>query len=77
MAIGRRDLLKGIAVGAAGGLTVKGAPRDSGAVIFRDVCVLGGGSSGTYTAVRLRDLGKSVVVVESKGRLASISTLPH
>jgi hypothetical protein len=69
MAIGRRDLLKGIAVGAAGGLTVKGAPSDSGAVIFRDVCVLGGGSSGTYTAVRLRDLGKSVVVVESKGRL--------
>jgi hypothetical protein len=38
-------------------------------VIERDVCVIGGGSSGTYTAVRLRDLGRSVVVVENKGRL--------
>jgi hypothetical protein len=38
-------------------------------VIERDVCVIGGGSSGTYTAVRLTDLGKSVVVVEKKDRL--------
>lgn len=32
--------------------------------ITRDVCVIGGGSSGTYAATRLRQLGKSVVVVE-------------
>jgi hypothetical protein len=38
-------------------------------VIRRDVCVIGGGSAGTYTAVRLGDLGQSVVVVEAKGRL--------
>jgi hypothetical protein len=38
-------------------------------VIERDVCVIGGGSSGTYTAVRLRDLGRSVVVVERANRL--------
>jgi hypothetical protein len=43
--------------------------RRGGGVIRRDVCVVGGGSSGTYTAVRLRDLGRSVVVVESLGRL--------
>ncbi|KMP06417.1 hypothetical protein D8B26_004337 [Coccidioides posadasii str. Silveira] len=32
--------------------------------ITRDVCIIGGGSSGTYAAVRLRDKGKSVVVIE-------------
>ncbi|HEY1534100.1 MAG TPA: FAD-dependent oxidoreductase, partial [Polyangiaceae bacterium] len=37
--------------------------------IERDVCVIGGGSSGTFTAVHLRDAGKSVVVVERKQRL--------
>ncbi|OXV09677.1 hypothetical protein Egran_02559 [Elaphomyces granulatus] len=29
-----------------------------------DVVIIGGGSSGTYAAVRLHDLGKSVIVVE-------------
>ncbi|KAH9537522.1 hypothetical protein CY35_16G056900 [Sphagnum magellanicum] len=38
-------------------------------VITRDVCIIGGGSSGTYAAIRLRDLGKSVVVVEHKDRM--------
>jgi len=38
--------------------------------IHRDVCILGGGSSGTYAAIRLsQDLGKSVVVIEKAGRL--------
>ncbi|CAK9881658.1 unnamed protein product [Sphagnum jensenii] len=38
-------------------------------VITRDVCIVGGGSTGTYAATRLRDLGKSVVVVEHKDRM--------
>ena len=42
------------------------APED---VITKDVCIIGGGSSGTYTAIRLRDFNKSVVVVEAKNRL--------
>lgn len=42
------------------------SPKD---IITRDVCVIGGGSSGTYSAIRLRDLGKSVVVVERSDRL--------
>ncbi|RHZ67148.1 uncharacterized protein CDV56_108096 [Aspergillus thermomutatus] len=33
-------------------------------VITRDTVILGGGSSGTYAAVRLKDLGKSVIIVE-------------
>lgn len=42
---------------------------DSSDVISRDVLIIGGGSSGTYSALRLRDLGKSVAVVEAKGLL--------
>ena len=38
-------------------------------IITRDVCVIGGGSTGTYASIRLHDSGKSVVIVESKGRL--------
>lgn len=38
-------------------------------VIMRDVAVIGGGSSGTYGAIKLRDMGKSVVVVEKEDRL--------
>lgn len=38
-------------------------------IIKRDVCVIGGGSSGTYAAIGLRDRGKSVVVVEAQSVL--------
>ena len=38
-------------------------------VITRDVAVIGGGSSGTYGAVNLGDLGNSVVVVEKESVL--------
>lgn len=38
-------------------------------IITRDVCVIGGGSSGTYAAIGLRDRGKSVAVVESQSVL--------
>src|SRR5271154_7522325 len=42
-------------------------PQD---IITRDVCIIGGGATGTYSAVRLsQDMGKSVVVVEKTGRL--------
>lgn len=33
-------------------------------VIIRDVAVIGGGSSGTYSAINLQLLGQSVAVVE-------------
>lgn len=48
------------------------SPED---VITRDVCIVGGGSSGTFTATRLRDLKKSIVLVEPKNR--SVDTRRH
>jgi hypothetical protein len=41
-------------------------PRD---VITRDVAIIGGGASGTYGAIRIIDLSKSVVVVEQQSQL--------
>jgi Flavin containing amine oxidoreductase len=69
MPLSRRAALGVIA--GSGMAAVAGAPAAAAStnVLRRDVCVIGGGSSGTYTAVRLRDLGRSVVVVESQDRL--------
>ena len=38
----------------------------SDCIITRDVAVIGGGSSGTYAAIGLRDRGKTVAVVEAQ-----------
>ncbi|KAE8168666.1 hypothetical protein BDV40DRAFT_2570 [Aspergillus tamarii] len=38
-------------------------------IITRDVAILGGGSTGTYAAVQLRERGHSVALVEQKARL--------
>ena len=38
-------------------------------IIHRDVVVIGGGASGTYGAISLKDKGKSVVIVEAQDRL--------
>lgn len=70
----RRSVLKLISASAAA-LATSGLQKARRAfaseckVIERDVCVIGGGSSGTFSAVRLRDSGKSVVVLERKLRL--------
>ena len=37
--------------------------------IERDVCIIGGGSAGTYTAIRLQQMGKSVALIEREDRL--------
>jgi hypothetical protein len=37
--------------------------------VRRDVCIIGGGGAGIYAALRLRDLGLSVAVVERSSRI--------
>jgi hypothetical protein len=73
MRVRRRDVLKvatsSAAAVAAAKLSGKNAWASAPTKIVRDVVVLGGGSAGTYTAVRLRNLGKSVVVLEKESRL--------
>ncbi|MCJ1398938.1 hypothetical protein MMC11_002139 [Xylographa trunciseda] len=61
-----------LCVAAAAALAIPSLdPSDypSSDIIVRDVCVIGGGSSGTYGAVRSGDFNQSVVVVEEKDRL--------
>jgi hypothetical protein len=42
-------------------------------VITKDVVILGGGASGTYGAVRLReDYGKSVILIEKEAVLVGV-----
>lgn len=38
-------------------------------IITRDICIIGGGSTGTYSAIRLSDSNKTVVVIETDPRL--------
>lgn len=42
---------------------------DAANVIEREVAIIGGGSSGTFAAITLKDMGKSLVVVEKQDRL--------
>ncbi|KAK4223211.1 hypothetical protein QBC38DRAFT_54825 [Podospora fimiseda] len=43
--------------------------KSAAKTIKRDVCIIGGGAAGTYAALRLRDAGKSVVIVEKSSKL--------
>jgi hypothetical protein len=40
-----------------------------GEVVQSDVCIIGGGSSGTYSAIRLKEMGKTVTLIERQSRL--------
>ncbi|MEO6603758.1 MAG: FAD-dependent oxidoreductase [Polyangiaceae bacterium] len=77
MAIPRRTVLKLLASSAAAtGLLVKNA-QAGGTDLERDVAIIGGGGAGTYAALRLRDQGKSVAVIERTGRLGGHAQTFH
>jgi hypothetical protein len=67
MTLRRRDLLK--LVGSSAGVLAAREALAAGPVMHRDVCILGGGSAGTYAAMRLRDAGRTVAIVERSSRL--------
>ena len=50
-------------------LVINPAAYPASATITRDICIIGGGSTGTYSAIRLADSGKNIVVVEANDRL--------
>lgn len=53
------------------GVAAAAATRNGGnAAVDVDIAIIGGGASGAYAAVRLReDFGKNIVVVEKQDRL--------
>jgi hypothetical protein len=66
-------LIANLIIASAGssspGTDIINGPWDEKDIITRDICIIGGGSSGTYAAVRLHDLNQSVVVIERKDRI--------
>lgn len=42
-------------------------------IVTKDVAIVGGGASGTYAAIRLKDKGKTVALIEQKDHLVSIA----
>jgi hypothetical protein len=63
----RRDLLR---LAGSSAVTLSASELlAAGPVLRRDVCIIGGGSAGTYAALRLKDEGRSVAIVERSRRL--------
>ena len=50
-------------------IVVNGIPYSVNRILIRDFAIIGGGATGTYSAIRLKDLGKTVVVIEGQDRL--------
>lgn len=64
-------LLTNLLAGAVIATTV-----DVPSVVYRDVLIVGGGASGAYAAVRLReDFGKSILLVEKENILVTPKSL--
>ena len=76
MNLSRKEMLRligtgagAVVLGSAATSPATGSERPGAGDIACDVAVIGGGAAGTYAAIRLRELGQSVVVVERSGRL--------
>lgn len=54
--------------------TTMSSTTSTSPMLTRDVCIIGGGAAGTYAAIRLQQLGKSVVVIDHKPRLGGQTT---
>ena len=65
-----RSLIHLVLLGAA--CSALASPT-TGKFLERDVCIIGGGASGTYSAVRLQQMGLSVALVEQKPRLGGMN----
>jgi hypothetical protein len=50
-------------------IDIKGESHNVTECVERDIVIIGGGSTGTYSAIRLLDSGKSVVIIEKDNRL--------
>ena len=61
-------LALGTAALVEGGKATKYAPSNCGEIDY-DVCVVGAGGSGAYTAVRLKEEGFRVLVLEKTDRV--------
>lgn len=47
-------------------------------VLNKDVVIVGGGASGAYAAVRIRDdFGKSIALVEKEGIIVGLTFFPN
>lgn len=64
--VARIFALTSIWLGVASSLPSSDKGKDDPDVIARDVAIIGGGASGTYAAVRLKQLGQSVVLIEQE-----------
>jgi hypothetical protein len=65
----RRAALRLLSLSGAAALLPEPAKGARPSEINSDVCILGGGASGIYAAIRLMQLGYSVTVVEKTGRI--------
>jgi len=58
-------------------VVLNGTPYSVNNIITRDVAIVGGGATGTYSAIRLKDQGKTVVVIEGQDRLGGHTQTYH
>jgi NADPH-dependent 2,4-dienoyl-CoA reductase/sulfur reductase-like enzyme len=63
--------------GSPGAYEFNGRVYHCDKVISRDISIVGGGAAGTYAAVRLQDLGKTVLLIEKIDRLGGNTQTYH
>ena len=54
-------------------IAISSALPTSNKWIEKDVCIVGGGATGTYAAVRLQQLGVDIALIEKEAKLGGRS----